>query len=273
MKVDLLSLVFILQPPSFDRPWPAWWARAGHALVMRLVQQADAGLAQRIHDDPAAPRPFTVSTLWGGDLAAGEPVCWRVTALNGPMAGLLLAAAAEGGAWTPGSTLELDGHAFRILQVFRQPSGHPWAQTHSWQALARPWLHAPAARPPRRLSLSLAAPVTFKKDGRHLPFPLPELVFGSLLTRWNAFAPVALPEDLRRYVAECLVVTGYRLRTRSVPLKGGGRRIGSVGWVTFRSLCYDRYWLSLLHALTDLAFFSGLGAGVTMGLGQARRRE
>ncbi len=269
---DLLSLVLELQPPPLpeDADLPPWWGRAAHALAFRVMAETSPDLAQRWHDDPSAPRPFTVSTLWGGDLRAGEPVTLRLTALQVGVAELFQAAAGRG-PLAPGRQVELDGLGFTVRQAVAAEEAHPWAQTASWEALISRWLTGRVANPPRAIRLILVSPTTFKKDGRHLPLPLPELVFGSLLARWNAFAPVALPVETRRYAAECLVLTAYRLRTRRVTLRPGQTRIGAVGQVTFRTTNYDRYWMSLLHALTDFAFFAGLGAGVTMGLGQARR--
>ena len=103
-----------------------------------------------------------------------------------------------------------------------------------------------------------------------MPIPLPELVFGSLLQRWNAYAPVVFPEEVQRYARECLGVSRYQLASRIVHVKGAGRRVGAVGVVTYTSLNYDRYWMSLIQTLAAFAVFSGVGAGTAMGLGQAR---
>ena len=104
-----------------------------------------------------------------------------------------------------------------------------------------------------------------------MPVPLPRLVFGSLLRRWNAYAPVALPEnETLRFATEALAITRYRLQTRSVPLKNGGLRIGAIGEAAYRAIPYDRYWMSVMHVLASFALFAGVGAGTTVGLGQAR---
>jgi CRISPR-associated endoribonuclease Cas6 len=104
-----------------------------------------------------------------------------------------------------------------------------------------------------------------------VPLPLPGLVFGSLLERWNAFAPIAFPPEARRYAEECLAVSRYELSSRPVPVKSRGLRVGGVGQVTYTALNYDRYWLSVLAVLAEFARYSGVGAGTTMGLGQCRR--
>jgi CRISPR-associated endoribonuclease Cas6 len=145
----------------------------------------------------------------------------------------------------------------------------PWSGTSSFQELSAPFLLAKQAAP-RRLTLQFTAPTTFKSGGRHIPIPLPGLVFGSLLDKWNAFAPVTFPPEARRFAEECLAVSKYRLSSRRVPVKSGGLRMGAVGEITYTSINYDRYWMSVMAVLAAYAIYSGVGAGATMGLGQCR---
>ena len=106
-----------------------------------------------------------------------------------------------------------------------------------------------------------------------LPLPLPELVFGSLLDRWQAIAPIALHPDMRRFAAEAVVLGRYHLRTRGMPYKQGGMQIGFTGEATFIALNRDRYWLNVLHLLAAFAFYSGVGYQTGAGLGQVRAVE
>lgn len=101
--------------------------------------------------------------------------------------------------------------------------------------------------------------------------PLPAWVFASLLERWNAFAPVALPDEARRFAQECLALSAYRLSTRMVAVKEGGLRAGAVGEARYTATRFDRYWLSVIHLLADFALFAGVGVGTSVGMGQARR--
>ncbi len=103
-----------------------------------------------------------------------------------------------------------------------------------------------------------------------LQAPLPTLVFGSLLEKWNAYAPIAFPPEVKRFAEECLAVSQYQLSTRAVPQKSGGLRVGAVGEITYISLHYDRYWMSVIATLAAFALFSGVGASTTQGLGQCR---
>jgi CRISPR-associated endoribonuclease Cas6 len=288
--MELLSLTLSLRPlaPAKEgEPLPLWWGRAAHALLLDVLRQYDPALSQRLHDHtpedgaPAANdiRPVTASTLIGRFSAGGfdeqRPYSLRLTAFL-PAAAQILAQAAQDGPLAPGRSVELDFYPFTILSIAPdltpgaaagQPSG--WSASANYADLAADFLLA-RRPPPRRISFSFASPVTFKSGGKHQPFPLPELVFGSLLERWNACAPIAFPEDARRYAAECLAVSRYELASRAAPLKSRALRIGAVGQVSYTTLNYDRYWMSIIAALTAFALYSGVGAGTTMGLGQAR---
>jgi CRISPR-associated endoribonuclease Cas6 len=277
---SLLSLVLSLRPlpapaEAKDLPLPRWWGRAAYALALSLIANESPALARQLHEDSGAPKPFTVSSLWeyrprlGLDSSAAYTL--RLTALTKEPAEIFLREAREG-ALQPQRVIELNHLPFQILAAAAEESEHPWAFSTTYETLSRPYLTA-ALTPSRDISFRFASPVTFKTGGRHLPFPLPALVFRSLLSRWNAFAPLTFPPELQRFAEENLVVTRYRLSSLSVEVREGGKRIGAVGSLRFRILHYDRYWMSLLHTLAAFSLFSGIGAGTTMGLGQTRILE
>ncbi len=286
---DLISLVLILKPSEkkgTGKELPRWWGRAAHALLLNTVREYDPQLAGQLHangpepeNDPAAAelntsvRPFTVSSLLGrypqGALQLAETYTLRLTSFQPQLTAILKEAAGEG-PLAPGVQIELDFLPFRIVKASWSSDQHTWADMNSYQDLGASLLLAKQA-PPRRISLHFTAPTTFKSGGKHVPLPQPELVFGSLLDRWNAYAPITFPEELRRYAAECLAVGRYKLSTRPVPVKRGGMRIGFVGQVTFTSLNYDRYWMSVLGALAAFAIYCGVGGSTSMGMGQCRQ--
>jgi CRISPR-associated endoribonuclease Cas6 len=173
--------------------------------------------------------------------------------------------------------VELDYLPFKVEACTMSSAEHPLADQYSYQEMAGQAFFNPAS-PSRELAFNFASPVYFatslhpgqKNDAPHsseLPYPAVEYVIGSLLERWNTFAPMAFPAEVRRYAVESLVVRRFALRSRTVNV-AGGVHTGSVGQISFRSLNYDRYWMSLLHILARYAFYAGVGAKTTMGLGQ-----
>lgn len=273
--MDLLSLVLTLRPlsaPDPNRPLPAWWGRAAQAMALNALAKSDPALATAIHDDPG-PRPLTASTLMGRfpqrHLDPQENYRLRITALTAPLCTRLLEAIQPGGMLSPGATIELDYLPFAIQSVATRPEEQEWAAVSSFQELSARHLLT-AAPPSRHIALQFTSPTAFHSEERTQPLPLPELVFGNLLQRWNAFSPLAFPQELRRYAHECLAVQRFRIESRAVPYKENGLRVGFVGEVVFTALNFDRYWLGQLHALAAFSLFSGVGVQTSAGMGQCR---
>lgn len=273
MAVELLSLVLSLKAQPLENPpgaLPSWWGRAAHALLLRALAQEDAALAAELHDEPEV-RPFTVSNLIGparGGLNPQATYRLRFSAYSEAVCARLLNAVQPGGALAPGARVELEYLPFEVEGAALTAAEDPWAGQTDYSSLAAGRLVNPQP-PDRRITLRLASPTAFKTQGLGLPMPLPELVFGSLLTRWNAFAPISFPPEARRFAAECLQVSRFELSSRPATMRDNGLRVGAVGTVTYTAVNADRYWLGVLHTLAAFAFYSGVGAATTAGMGQA----
>jgi CRISPR-associated endoribonuclease Cas6 len=266
----LLSAVVAVSPRE-DLVLPPSLGRAAHALFLARVAAADAALAAALHADQRS-KPFTAAFLEEGVVAgqrqtvcrAGERYHLRFTSLTEPLSALLLERVLPAlPEW-----VALERGVFRVEQVYTTREQHAWAGQDSYQALAAQYLLARAA-PPARVVLVFASPTTFRSEGRHVPLPLPGLVFGSLLERWNAFAPVGLEEAISAFAATGLAVSRYRLATRLAAL-GGGKQVGFVGECEYLALGPAAHELRQVHLLAAYAFYSGVGHKTTMGLGRAR---
>ncbi len=248
---------------------PASLGRATHAAVLRLIRDADSALAARVHDEDGL-KPLTVSNVSGlgpdrfTQVEPGRSYSVRVTLLSAELEAIAAS-------WAPETIgeLDLDGHAWRVVGRATAAGEQPWAGSASYEELAAPLLER-SAELPARWELSFASPVTFRRRGVNVPLPMPELVFGSLLEKWNAFAPLALPDEVRRYAEECLAVSRHELRTVAGATSGGALQIGAVGRCTYVAATKDRYWQACITALARFAFYSGVGAGTARGFGQAR---
>jgi CRISPR-associated endoribonuclease Cas6 len=109
----------------------------------------------------------------------------------------------------------------------------------------------------------------FRQRNRCLPLPAPELVFGSLLERWNVLAPLPLVEEAREFAARSLVVNDFELRSVASAGKGGVPQIGAVGVCSYTATSRDPYLERCLDVLARFAAYSGVGAGTARGFGQA----
>ncbi len=270
---ELVSLVVTVRPAE-PVTVPGHLGQAAYAQLMRWLSDLDAGAAQRWHD-ANGPKPFTCSSLVGARRVkqnqralTPERTCWlRFTALEPEIAALLLEIAAQ-----PPEALDLDGVTLQVESLTTDPEQHAWAGVTTYEALAAPYLLA-REQAPRRVRLELASPTAFRQNDMNVAIPLPDLLFGSLANRWNAFSPIAISPEVRRYAGECVALTSFRLRSGAVPMHGGTVQVGAVGRAGYVAVRYDRYWMGVLGLLADFAFYAGAGRMTTTGLGQARRTD
>lgn len=266
------ALIITLRPQTPGKP-PVGLGRAAHAIVLGWIAAANPALAEQLHNDDG-PRPLTVAGPSDGpareqaaETPAERPWYLRVTLLSAELEALARA-------WTPEALgmLNLDGALCRVTDIATTPEQHPWAGAATYEGLAAPALLR-ATGGPSRWTLEFASPVTFRRSGVNLPLPMPELVFGSLLDRWNALAPLALPDETRRFAQECLAVSRFQLRSAVEPTKNGALQIGALGRASYTAVNRDRYWTACVDVLARFAFFSGVGAGTARGLGRTRLIE
>lgn len=248
-----------------ERTPPQWWGRAVQAAFLSRIRDVDAALAASLHE-PGLTRPYTVSSLIGyrslESLSDGSALAIRLTAFEPNVKDALMQSLKNPAGFGVGARLSLDYLPFEILAC----AGENPIEDRSYADLIAESM-AQAERP--LIELRFFSPTLFKSDGRTQPLPLPALVFRSLLERWNAFAPLVFPADALSYAEECLAVSGFTIRSFPAELGDNALRIGTVGKVRYRALNPDRYWISILHALSRFTRFSGVGAGTAYGLGQA----
>ncbi len=267
MLASVVVVVRLTDPTELDRPTAErlFLGRAAQALFLERVAARDRALAASLHDS-AGPKPYTCGASLVPPPVGGEG--WHVrlhyTALETTLArGLadLLGALSE--------PLRLDTLAGTVEVLATDEAADRDAGQTSYEEILNRRLLA-AAEPESRFVLRFLTPTTFHTGGTNQPLPLPGLVFGSLVDRWNAFSRLTLSPEARRYAEECLVVSHFRLVSQMVEV-AGGKQVGAVGTVTYRSVRPDPYWLRVIGALADFACYGGVGAKTTMGLGQTRR--
>lgn len=241
-----------------------------YGLLMALLRSANPELARRLHEGEGA-KPLTTSLrrqwrsrpVQGSDTDRG--VSLRFTFLDDePLASLIASVVKLG----PGEVLYLGEGRFQCVQLATTPAQSPWARYTSFSELLD------TAPEERVVRLSFTTPTTFRSGGRRSAlFPEPSLVFGSLLARWNAFSDVKL--DAERVSREFVRVQPihYRLQTAAISF-GSYEELGFIGSCTYKAdVSVSSDVVRALQALAGLAFYSGVGAKTTMGMGQCRRVE
>jgi len=273
----LYSLVLTMTPTE-PVTVPATVGRQVHAAFLNTVKQADPLLADALHAQGEAVRPFTVSPLQGVPRAhngrvrlSPERTYWlRFTILHPAifqqfMANFLYAADRP--------VLRLGRAELLIREILITPEAHPWSGYTTWAALAQD------AEPQKALTLEFVTPTAFGFGQRAwgkkiVVLPDPEPVFGNLMRSWNRLAPEELQMDgdsLIKYVGEHVVIKRlHGLQTKMLHYSRSPQ-IGFVGRVTYGLMADDEAIRRQLNALADFAFYAGVGMKTTMGMGMTRR--
>jgi CRISPR-associated endoribonuclease Cas6 len=199
---------------------------------------------------------------------AGAEYAVRITGLTPLVSQALDAALIH----QPPATWCLADHPFTLVKSYCDAAQDPRSGRTSYETLAALQL-LQGQGPARKLSLDFHSPTSFQSKGMHIPVPLPNLLFGSLVDRWNSFSPITLSPEVRRFGEEMVALSHYRLESEVVVQKNGAPIIGSVGRATYTALGGDRYWLATMQMLADFAFYSGVGVKTTTGMGQVCRGD
>jgi len=220
-----------------ERRFPKEIGRACQALVLDWFRRADPQLSQRLHDQ--SPCPWRLYPRLEGE---------RVLHLEiGLLQGELLAPLLWGLGQQWGESLTLTTVACGVVGVWGLQRGG-WEELMGLAGVGE-------------VCLRFISPTSFKQAGEIQPFPLPELVFGGLLRRWNDWSPLEwqLPE-----VVWGGQVAAYELKT--VPLfLNGLTEIGAVGWVRYQF--GDGEMGAIASRLGGFAVFAGVGRKTGWGMG------
>jgi len=244
------DLVRVEIPARWDGSPPASHpGRALNAWLYGQIARRNEELADDLHAQVGA-KPFTVALLNLRD--EPDPVRLVVTGC-GPLAPFV-EPLAEGT-----NRVLLDGR-------WLEPTGEPRIQSDTFGEMASKWLIDSAS--PFAVRLEFLTPTAFHSRGRTLPLPVPEMVFGGLLQRWQAWSNVDLGVAAAQTVGERSALRRHRLW--SVMIQMEGKITGFLGWAEFILVRPERAYAGLLALLASFAEYAGVGQKTGMGLGCVR---
>jgi len=128
------------------------------------------------------------------------------------------------------------------------------------------------AAPGQDFVVDFLTPTSFKRGKFDYILPEPELLFKSLLRKWNAFSPEKIGWELLDFVRKHVFVSGLWINSYKTEISEKAKIVGFRGRVYFYS---DRLSeeTKLLRALLKFSEFSGVGRKSTMGFGKTRLEE
>jgi hypothetical protein len=286
---DLCSAVFVLKPENLFAPGQ-FMGRAAHKLFLHMLNESGyPDLTTELHNQDAA-LPFTVSDLFHND---DRQTCWmRITGLDARMTEAIhcMVERLPRRATVDGWSVE-----FGLLEQ------HAWtAQATYADFLAQCW-RGPETM---RITLDFMTPTLLRNVGIERPFPDAALVFRLLyerLLRIPALAPPFQPavEHLEAFAQYYVSIIDYQLRCSSIEMKQHPVTT-FYGWVTYRLMrdneAFEKrartrrdkqndislmiiweeiernhgLYIRLMNLLASFAFYSGVGAHTSQGLGMTR---
>lgn len=257
-----------------------------HAAFFRHLAACSPAMSEAVHDGERI-KPFTSSPLirpqcaplpGGGRrrldnergarmifekapflVRAGERFFWRVTALREDV----LAAALH---FAPGTEIQVGRVTFVLTDTFADG-------THESGVLAEEELIADAlaAPPVHELSLHFRSPVTFRRGTLDYPVPVPELVFVSLVNKWQQHAmPAAIDKMRVQDIAARVTISDWNGRTQRIYFAQRHGASGCLGDFTYNFKALDDDECRLCILLAEYATFSGIGRLTAQGFGQTR---
>jgi CRISPR-associated endoribonuclease Cas6 len=282
----LCSLVALLEAESLVTI-PATHGESMQSELFRQLQALDSDLTTRVHgESDDQPRPYTISPLYpdrprprNGMLyfQPGDRAWFRLTGLHDDATRLVVALSKAVRLWRIcGSSF---GGQFAIRRWISTAREHPAAGIISLDQMGQAAWHA-CDQEPDRIRLRFHTPTTFEvasesKWGSWMPLPIPKLVFGSLRSRAARFCPELGEPPSQAELVEGRVALGrfHSLESHMLHFqRRDRRRTGFTGECEFlldRDLALkERLWL---HLLAGFAFYSGIGASTSWGMGQAWR--
>lgn len=240
-----------------------------HAAFFQIIKSYSVELAAMTHDDVRF-KAFTVSELFpvnkvthaGNYLSVkkGDSFNWRVTALNDEILKAMMAV-------PEGYVLQAGPVSFKVEQVLTEESdGLGVVGLLDENRLIAACL---AVDKVQRISFEFISPVSFRSFQDDYPFPLPQLIFGSVADKWNlAGMPVALDKDEVREFSSVLLPVSWKGQTKQVFLKKDRGVTGFIGNFTFNVSMLPKDMQQLFLLLAQFSQFSGVGRLTGQGLGQ-----
>jgi len=239
------------------------------AAFLNLIRQIDPELSQSLHDGDAL-RPYSLSLFQpkiGVDCDRPiKKVLIRIACLDDKIYPVLLKIALSG---KQNNYLHFSGVNFQISHLAttdeRQPS---WVGFTSYQDLLS---KAETLQKQHFISLDFGSATTFRQREKDVPIPMPDSVFSGLARRWNSTTnvPELVPEEVIAKFSESVTVSQFQGETITVDIGDKLKKTGFIGRFTYRIINPEiSFWC---HLLSEMVFFSGLGAKTSRGLGCARK--
>lgn len=264
----LASLIFTLRIEN-QAALPMSHGRLLHAAFLGMIQQQAPDLSQQLHDSNYLS--FSVGMLRIKDIepdhgnyhfGTGDKVSWRVTTLSDE----LLAAISK---IKPGHKLRIGAVNASVLCIASKPEEHRDAVITSTANILD---KAKQLKDTFRITMRFTSPATFRYYDTYYPAPRPDLVFGSIVDKWNHIGTdytIEL-EAVKQIALAHLIPDNWQGSTRRVNITKDRGITAFDGLVSFNLATLPPEYRQLFVTLAAFAEFSSVGSYTGQGMGQVK---
>lgn len=247
---------------------PVVQGRLLHAAFFQVLRAYSEELAANTHENVRF-KPFTVSELFphkrveqvGNYISVrkGDVFFWRLTGLNENLLKAMLAV-------PEGYVLQAGRVPMQVNQIITDSDDFGAAGILDENQLIAACL---GVNKIKSISFHFISPVSFRSFEDDYPFPLPQLIFGSVIDKWNlAEMPVAFDKNETRDVAAKILPVSWKGQTKQIYYKKDRGVTGFIGEFTFNVSMLPKEMQQLFLLLALFSQFSGVGRLTSQGMGQ-----
>lgn len=243
---------------------PVSHGRLLHAALLDLVRQYDKDLSAQLHDSNVKPFSFGLLNLYPKKSEAGKfkieignSVVWKVNSLDTRLTRFLIG-------MQSGFIIRIGSACFQVDDIRYYDNciiGTEKILENAENLAAK-----------TSFSIRFVSPTSFRYYDIDYPFPRIDLIFGSLIDRWNNIDEnVAFDSDALKAVANQYIIPvkwqGESKRFNLTPKHG---ITGYIGTYMFDMKQLPKEYRKIFFALLEFAKFSGIGRLTAQGLGQVK---
>lgn len=245
-----------------------------HALFLTLVSSVDKTLGDYLHQEKA-DKAFTLSPLqvscrtnlshllqwkYQQPILPETPCWWRISLLDDALFSQLTQLWLNINPKHPWHLGAADLQVISILGTVQ--STQPWSNSCLYKQL-----YEQASETERSFHFTFATPTAFRQGSYDTSLPTRESIFNSLLSRWNKYSQIPIPE----IPIESIFPSFFDIRTEMVA-DSRSKFIGCTGEIHYRILGeVEPVQIKYINALADFALYCGIGRKTPMGMGMTRR--
>ncbi len=156
----------------------------------------------------------------------------------------------------------LNGKELKLLRTFKVTDG----DVASYEKL-----YEESTENLKNITLNFLTPTSFKKGKYDFLLPIPEMIFKSLIMKWNNFSTfkVNLTEMLD-FIKRHIYIVGYSLNTVKIEMSSLKKITGFKGKLFLMNTYHnnDKKFVKYIDMLLQFSNFAGVGRKATMGFGK-----